>query len=231
MKTESATGLWALDLFCGAGGTAKGFQRAGFKVLGVDFKKQPRYCGEKFIQADALLFLANAIESGFVNEFAFIHTSPPCQGYSNSKNNGCHKDAPLLIPQTRELLIESQKPYLIENVEGAPLYDAPLFGTYCIRLCGASLGLGTNEFDLARHRLFESNIELSGLPCVHRRGQTIGVYGNGTNKYHRTKFGRCVRESEKREAMGIDWMSRKELTQAIPPAYAEFIAKQFRAIL
>ena len=102
---------------------------------------------------------------------------------------------------------------------------------FVVTLCGANFGLRSGDFDLARHRLFESNLPIKANKCSHRKGQTIGVYGNGTNKFHREKFGRCIRESEKREAMAIDWMSRKELTQAIPPAYTEFIGKQLMDML
>ena len=215
-----------LDLFCGGGGCTKGYQMAGFWVRGVDLKPQPRYVGEEFVQADALEYLAGLIQSGEIAEFDAIHASPPCQGYSISRNNGCHKDAPRMIDDTRNLLARSRLPFVIENVENAPLLDMPMFGIYVINLCGASFGLKTGQFDLARHRLFESNVVLSALPCTHQRGQTIGVYGNGTNAWHRRKFGRCVTVNEMREAMGIDWMARKELSQAIPPAYTKFIGEQ-----
>lgn len=139
-----------------------------------------------------------------------------------------------MIDDTRNLLAHSRLPFVIENVENAPLLDMPMLGVYVINLCGASFGLRTGEFDLARHRLFESNIPLDGLPCIHRRGQTIGVYGNGTNSWHRKKFGRCVTVDEMRQAMGINWMVRKELSQAIPPAYTKFIgerlARHIRAV-
>ena len=202
-----------LDMFCGAGGCSVGYARAGFEVVGVDNRPMPRYPFE-FHQADALEFLAK-----HGREFDVIHASPPCQAYSRSKNNGCHKSAPKLIPQTRELLEASCRPYIIENVPGAPLFCP-------VELCGASFGLKSGPFDLARHRLFELSFFILVPPCVHKRGSTIGVYGNGTNSYHRKKFGRCIKEQEKREAMEIDWMTRRELTQAIPPAYTEFIGKQ-----
>lgn len=203
-----------LDMFCGAGGCTKGYQRAGFYVVGVDNQPMPRYCGDEFVQADALEFVA---EHG--HEYDVIHASPPCQGYSRSRNNGQAKPSPMLIPETRAALERSGATWVIENVEGAPL-------RFAVILCGASFGLGAAGFDLPRHRLFESNIVLLTPPCVHRRGKTIGVYGNGTNQYHRAKLGRCLKETEKREAMGIDWMTRKELSQAIPPAYTEYIGRQ-----
>lgn len=203
-----------LDLFCGAGGCSMGYHRAGFEVVGVDVNPQKNYPFD-FIQADALVFVGGLD----FWDFDAIHASPPCQAYSRSRNNGCHRDAPALIPQVRKMLIESRLPYVIENVVGAPL-ECP------VEICGAIFGLKTGKFDLARHRLFETSFAMLAPACSHHRGRTIGVYGSGTNSYHRAKFGRCVKESEKREAMGIDWMTRKELTQAIPPAYTEYIGRQ-----
>lgn len=102
---------------------------------------------------------------------------------------------------------------------GAPLPSA-------IELCGASFGLGASGLDLNRHRRFESSFAMLAPPCQHRRGHTIGVYGNGTNKWHRTKLGRNLTTQEQRDAMGIDWMNRAELAQAVPPAYTEWIGAQ-----
>lgn len=207
-----------LDLFCKAGGAGMGYHRAGFEVVGVDIEPQPRYPFE-FHQADALEYLA-----AHWHEFDAIHASPPCQGYSISRNNGCHKDAPRMIETVRDAILKTGKPYIIENVVGAPLIDPTL-------ICGASFGLGVSGFDLNRHRIFETSFSMLAMKCQHRRGFTIGVYGNGTNACHRKKFGRCVTTQEMREAMGIDWMTRKELTQAIPPAYTEWIGGYLQAAL
>lgn len=191
-----------------------GYYRAGFTdITGVDHKPMPRY-PFRFVQADALEYLA---EHGY--EYDVIHASPPCQAYSISRNNGCHKDAPKLIEPLRELLRSTNKIYIIENVYGAPLENP-------IQICGASFGLGVSGFDLNRHRYFETSIPMLSMPCQHKRGRTIGVYGNGTNSYHHKKFGRCVTIAEMRAAMGIDWMTRKELTQAVPPAYTEYIGRR-----
>lgn len=201
----------ALDLFCCAGGVSMGLHRAGFDVTGIDILPQPNY-PFTFIQADALNPPVD------LKDFDFIWASPPCQAYSIARNNGCHQDAPRLIEETRTMLEASGKPYVIENVPGAPL-------RFAFQLCGASFGLGASGFDLNRHRHFESNIAILAPPCQHRPGKTMGVYGHGTNSWHRTKFGRNIRVAEMREAMGIDWMTRGELSQAIPPAYSEFIAR------
>lgn len=208
-----------LDLFCGAGGCTKGYQRAGFYVRGVDHKRQPRYCGEEFIQADALEYLSILINSREIEDFDAIHASPPCQFATRLRNAKNVKPCLDLVTPSRPLLKSSGLPWVMENVDGAPLI-------YPAELCGASFGLRSGQFDLARHRFFEGSILLLTNPCSHKRGFTIGVYGNGTNKWHREKFGRCIRIAEMREAMGIDWMVRKELSQAIPPAYTYFIGQQ-----
>lgn len=202
-----------LDTFCGAGGAGYGYHLAGFEIVGVDIKPQPHY-PFKFYQNDALEFIA-----AHGHEFDVIHASPPCQAYSISSNNGCHKDAPKLVHPTRQALQETEKIYIIENVPGAPL-------NHYIEICGASFGLGVSGFDLNRHRIFESNLLLLAMPCQHKRGKTIGVYGNGTNSWHRQKFGRCITVAEMREAMGIDWMTRSELSQAIPPVYTKWLGEQ-----
>ncbi len=186
-----------------------GLHRAGFEVVGVDIEHQKHYPFE-FHQGDALTYPLDG--------FDCYWASPPCQAYSRSRNNGSCKNAPDLIPETRRLLCQTGKPYIIENVEGAPLITPA-------RLCGASFGLGVSGFDLNRHRLFESNFPILTSPCQHKRGFTIGVYGHGTNSYHCNKFGRCVKTDEMRIAMGIGWMNDRELTQAIPPAYSEFLGK------
>jgi DNA (cytosine-5)-methyltransferase 1 len=190
-----------------------GYHMAGFEVIGIDIRPQPRYPFQ-FVQADALRppFRMDA--------FDLIHASPPCQAYSMSRNNGCHRGAPDLIAAVRTMLLACGVPYVIENVLGAPL-------EFPVMLCGASFGLRTGALQLSRHRYFETSFPLLSPPCQHRPGHTIGVYGSGTNRFHRAKLGRCVTIAELREAMGINWMVRKELNQAIPPPYTEFIGREF----
>jgi DNA (cytosine-5)-methyltransferase 1 len=205
--------LKLLDLFCGAGGAGMGYHRAGFEVIGVDVKPMPRYPFE-FHQADALEYLQEHYQ-----EFDVIHASPPCQAYSISRNNGSNPDAPKLIEPVRKALKATGKIYIIENVYGAPLENP-------VQVCGASFGLGVAGFDLNRHRYFESTIAILSMSCQHKRGKTIGVYGNGVNSWHRKKFGYNPSTAQMRIAMDIDWMVRKELSQAIPPAYTEWIGAQ-----
>lgn len=196
----------ALDLFCGAGGVTRGLQRAGFHVTGVDVRPQPRYCGDAFIEASAL----DVPLSGF----DFVWASPPCQLYSMySRNLGTSKNHPDLIPAVRARLERLSCPTVIENVAGAPLANAQM-------LCGSMFGLA-----VVRHRFFEASFWLGLIPDCQHTGAAIPVFGHGTPQWHRKKFGRNISIEEKREAMGIDWMNRDELSQAIPPAYSEWIGR------
>ncbi len=204
-----------LDLFCGAGGASMGYHRAGFDVTGVDLHTMQNY-PFTFIQGDALDFLA---EHG--HEFDVIAASPPCQAHTAMKTMNTARPHHDFIPETRRLLIASGKPYVIENVVGAPLIN-PLM------LCGSSFGLRVR-----RHRLFESNVLLLGVPCQHawqdndkvfdiyehgkwRSSGIVGCYGTGGWK------GNAHWDT----AMGIDWMTKKQIVQSIPPAYTEFIGRQ-----
>jgi DNA (cytosine-5)-methyltransferase 1 len=191
-----------------------GLHRAGFDVIGVDIKPQPRY-PFRFEQFDAL----NSNPMGF----DLVWASPPCQRYcAFSKNLGTSGKHPDLIPRIRELLGDcATKLWVIENVVGAPLINP-------ITLCGTMFGM-----PLLRHRLFESNfpIDLPQKKCAHT-GDEIPVYGNGTSVWHlKKRGGKGVTVKEQREAMGIDWMVRDELTQAIPPAYSEFIGRAALEVL
>lgn len=207
-----------LDLFSGAGGAAMGYHRAGFdEIVGVDNRLQPRYPFE-FVQADALEYVA---EHG--HEFDAIHASPECKGYSQLATMHRDRSYALLIEATRASLAALGRPYAIENVETAPMVRQPcLDGRWGVFLCGSMFGLGarTNEY-LRRHRLFETSCPIPQLNCRHGARQAIGVYGHGGHSgKHRMAY-----KAEAAECMGIDWMTRDELTQAIPPAYTEFIGR------
>jgi DNA (cytosine-5)-methyltransferase 1 len=214
-----------LDLFCGAGGASKGYHDAGFEVIGVDIKPQPHY-PFTFIQADALEFLRPYVTAeGMRRYFGAIHASPPCQRYSDLayRNGNAHKH-PDLIGPVRKLLEQIDQPYVIENVEGAPLIDP-------FMVCGTQRGLGVGEYRLRRHRLFESNV-LSGLgwpgcACATDPRPVIDISGGGPSHAPRLDGagGRTYKGTadEAREAMGIPWMTKAELNEAIPPAYTRFI--------
>lgn len=218
-----------VDLFSGAGGCAMGYHRAGFDVFGIDAKAQPNYPFD-FLRQDALEILATWKRFTTYNlkgrPVAAIHASPPCQSYLNlgSVNLALgrryeHQD---LIAATRELLVETGVPYVIENVPDAkPHLIEP------VRVCGTAFGR-----PLRRHRLFESTVPLGGLACnhqaftekkywtswrpggEHRLSTVVQVYGNGSG---RDEWG---------PAMGIDWMTNAEMAEAVPPDYTEFIGKQ-----
>jgi DNA (cytosine-5)-methyltransferase 1 len=215
-----------LDLFCGAGGAAMGYHRAGFDVVGVDIAPQKRY-PFTFVQADALEYCA-----AHGHEFDVIHASPPCQVHSRLK--ALHAQSEYfdkhldLVPQTRELLQSLGKPYVIENVMGAPLINPTI-------LCGTMFDLGCVCKDgqyrqLWRHRQFEMSFFCLTPTCQHR-GEPIGVYGNGGAQAKTVWNGGPNRgymgaKQERIDAMRIDWMNNAELSQAIPPAYTEYIGRQ-----
>jgi len=210
-----------LDLFCGAGGCSAGYARAGFDVVGVDLHKQRRYPFE-FHHADALTYPLDG--------FDVVHASPPCQAYSVTRNAHSKSDHPDLLPATLARLREWGGVWVVENVPGAPIPSA-------LTLCGSMFGLTATDTDglpvwLRRHRLFESNILLYPPGhCAHPTDMLCaGVYGNGspTHQAARARAGGYTPPSEavRRQLMGIDWMTRKELTQAIPPVFTEYIGEQ-----
>jgi DNA (cytosine-5)-methyltransferase 1 len=208
-----------LDLFCGAGGAAVGYARAGFDVVGVDIKPQPNYPFE-FVQDDALDYFEKYTRGRW---WAAVHASPPCQRFSDlAKRNGNGHTWPDLIAPTRALLRRCGLPYVIENVEGAPLLDP-------VVLCGTQFpGLR-----VIRHRLFETSFPALAPP----HGRHPLVFTHDKRKAHYGKLdqdtsfvqvtgGGNATVANKRAAMGIDWMSGGELNEAIPPAYTEYIGAQ-----
>ena len=208
-----------LDLFCGGGGAGMGYHQAGFEVTGVDLKPQTHY-PLQFIQCDVL-----SLPPSFLRFFDLIHASPPCQAHTSMRtlhNARPHLD---LIPQTRALLQASGVPYVIENVVGAPLIDP-------FMLCGTMFGLGAGGAELHRHRIFESSFPVERLECRHTGAPVIGIYG-GHVRNRKRRAGSHARgvadftPDQGREAMGIDWMTLSDLSQAIPPAYTRYIAYQF----
>lgn len=197
-----------LDLFCGAGGAAVGYHRAGFEVVGVDIEPQSNYPFE-FFQADALDWIDGA-------GFDAIHASPPCQGYT-TMNNRHGSGSPRLITDVKAALRRTGLPYVLENVPGARAHlDHPLL------LCGRALGLG-----VGRHRLFECSFATMGQEC-RCDGNEVPVYGklDGRRLWTRTD-GSELRAAktlgQASEAMGIDWMTWDELRESIPPAMTEHL--------
>jgi DNA (cytosine-5)-methyltransferase 1 len=201
-----------LDLFCCQGGASEGYRRAGFEVVGVDNVPQPKFPFE-FHQADALAFVA---EHG--HEFDVIHASPPCQAYSQTKKfpgAGGADVFPALVPETRAALEATGRPWVLENVVGAPMPHAVL-------LCGRAYGLASG-----RHRLFESSVFLmsSGCCCGADRGMPIA--GHGVPSWYRRKHGRSPALPERKAAIGApEWMDREGLRESIPPAFTQHVGEQ-----
>ncbi len=197
-----------LDLFCGAGGATRGLQLAGFHVTGVDIKPQPRYCGDWFMQTDAL--------SVCLSGYDFIWASPPCQRHSrmSSCRTGLRETYPDLIAASRARLIANGKPFVIENVEGAPLINP-------VTLCGGMFYLETY-----RHRLFECHGFDVWWPPHVRHAVPTSKAGHWKPGTFVSVAGHCSPIQKCRDAMGIHWMNRDELAEAIPPAYSEFIGEQ-----
>jgi DNA (cytosine-5)-methyltransferase 1 len=202
-----------LDLFCGAGGCSVGYHRAGFDVVGVDLAPQPNY-PFAFHQADAMTFPLDG--------FDVVHASPPCQHFTRYRNNVkdiTDRYGDLLEP-IREHLVASGLPYVIENVEGAPLLEP-------VTLCGSMFDL-----DVRRHRLFETNWPLGDhpWPCRHRIwGRRFkGSTGRKPNSRFTIEVGAWNEKlADQKAAMGVDWkLTLRELSEAIPPAYTEWIGEQ-----
>jgi len=203
-----------LDLFCGAGGAAVGYHRAGFEVVGVDINPQPRYPFE-FLQADAMEVL-DVARNGWchpwkdhwglcVDTFDAIHASPPCQGYANvTRWRGNHDNHAKLIEPARELLNATGLPWVMENVRTKALKP-------CVVLCGSMFGL-----PIRRHRGFETNWMGHQLASACRHRSTdLAFEHKGERAYA--------------DAMGCDWMTNREGRQAIPPAYCEYVGHALMA--
>lgn len=203
-----------LDLFCGAGGCAKGYQRAGFYVVGVDTKHQPNYCGDEFHQADALEYLRAEVIATRGLGVEAVHASPPCPHYSLvSGFQGVRDNHPDMYAPVKRELQASGLPYVIENVPGSPLRRD-------LVLCGEMFGLRVH-----RHRVFE----LGGFFAFQPQHQRHVLRGAATNCERgpgvaRWITGNYADHRDASDAMGIDWMARgPELANAIPPAYTEYV--------
>lgn len=216
---------WVLDLFCCAGGAARGYQR-------VDIVDRPNYCGDAFIKADALVYLRRLIGLGMIKRFKLAHASPPCQEGNpltrgTNRSMGWGREHVQLVPETRQSLDWSGLPYVIEQPTGSGVIRRDLM------LCMDMFPVGDPPW-VQRHREFE----LSGFDVeqpkhakhrgyvrgmrhgVVREGPYVAAYGSGGGK---------ATVPEMQQALGIDWTDvREELTEAIPPAYTEYIGRAFR---
>lgn len=228
-----------LDLYCCQGGAGMGYHRSGFNVFAVDLDPQPRN-PFPFHQGDALgvlrtLLAGDAVDfrrpdGGVVSlrlaDFDAVHASPPCQSFLNlGKVNialGRDYEYPNLIAATRDLIIETGLPYVIENVE-----DAKRELINPVRICGTGL-----DRPIRRHRLFESDVEMLGIPCAHSRF-TEPKYWTGWRPKGEKRlstvvqvYGNAGGQHEWPEAMGIDWMDRHGFVEAVPPSYTAWIGEQ-----
>lgn len=245
MNTPRMSRPKLLDLFCGAGGAAMGYHRAGFDPVGVDHIGQPRY-PFAFVREDAIGAMNRLLLGGpgatlidrdgrhwAMEDFRAIHASPPCQRYTSMQflNPGRRQTHPDLVGPCRELLEATGLPWVMENVPGAPMPGAAL-------VCGSAFGM-----DVRRHRLFLGSFLILGTVCRHAAQK--GQFPRGTGKalhYGRKPYSNVVSvwggsgggkgpKSLWQRAMGIDWMTRHELAQAIPPAYTEYVGRQLGTLL
>jgi DNA (cytosine-5)-methyltransferase 1 len=202
-----------LDLFCGAGGAAMGYHRAGFDVTGVDNRPQPRY-PFTFHRGDAMTWPLDGFDA--------VHASPPCQDHSDLRSRAGIHGTGWMLSATLDRLAASGIPWVVENVPGAPMPGALL-------LCGAAFGLGVDGYALRRHRLFLSDVWLMGPGCACGDSPVLGVYGTGGGG----RMTRGVKADIRQARLLIDcpWMTTAELSQAIPPAYTEHVGLQMLAAL
>lgn len=233
-----------LDLYCCAGGAGMGYHRAGFDVYGVDLDPQPNYpfafrqdsaltVLEDLLAGEKLAFVHpdGTVEELGLTDFALVHASPPCQAFSATKALHTNTHPDLIVP-TRVLLRATGLPFIMENVVGAPLED-PLL------LCGTEFRLRARDVDgvelkLVRHRLFETNLPLKRRgKCDHDRSVlTASVYGagGGWTPEHRDsakrRGGYVPHTDVCRQLLGVDWTSKHELSQVVPPAFTEHLGAQ-----
>lgn len=240
-----------LDLYCCEGGAARGYMDAGFTVYGRDMlpKFAKRYPGDGFFPGDAIqtlddLIVGKAIafdtDDGRImltlDDFDAIHASPPCQLYSIT-NAARREEYPDLVGRTRERLQETSKPWVIENVVGAPLEDATTLCWTMFNDPGSVRDEDDDPLQMFRHRLFESNFPLAPpCGCRHVTGmQVAGSYGGARRDKWEAKHVRRggyvpAREVQQR-LLGIDWMTLHGMHQSIPPCYARHVGEAIKTHL
>ena len=203
LPARPPNGLTVLDLCSGAGGLSMGYYLAGYDVVGVDLHPMPNY-PFTFHQADALDYLDRITRTGEIEKYGVVHASWPCQHFANVTNwRGSQTDHEDLLTPGRELMQAAGRPWVIENVPEAPLRPDYL-------LCGSQFGLRVR-----RHRSFETSWGGGGdllPPCWHHKG-LLPFMHKGERAYA--------------DAMGCTWMTKHEARQAVPPAYSEWIGRQY----
>jgi len=218
--------LRLLDLYCCEGGAAVGYANAGYEVVGVDITITGARYPYEFHQGDAVEYLK---EHG--HEFDVIHASPPCQRYSHATAARSKAGYPDLIARTRDALEASGKPWVMENVVGAPLRDPMTLCWSMFREPGSVLDQDGTPLQMRRHRLFESNVAMfAPAQCSHAKDvQVAGSYGGARRDKAEAKYirkgGYTPHKSVQEQLLGIDWMTQRGLHQAIPPMYSEHVGK------
>lgn len=243
-----------LDLFCCEGGASEGYDRAGFHVIGIDLFKhtddkgrrrgfsQKRYpfpslasdalgALRRLLSGEPLTFNAPHPVLGrdiFLDEIDAIHASPPCQEYSITRN-GHSVEHPALIEPVRDLLIATGKPYVIENVVGAPLIDPVTLCWGMFNDDGSVIDDDGTPLRMERHRLFESNVS---IPQPSHRAhdtsvQVAGSYGGARNDKHAARHerhgGYVPSKAVQQRLLGIDWMTVGGMYQSLPPVYTSHV--------
>jgi DNA (cytosine-5)-methyltransferase 1 len=216
-----------LDLFSGGGGAAEGYRRAGFRVIGVDIEDHSRAFARIGCEFHRMTWEMGLAMFGHLADA--VHASPPCQRYSRASScrPGLAGRYPDLIAPVRTALQATGKPYVIENVEGAPLIGP-------VMLCGSMFGLraefpGHGTVGLQRHRLFESSVLLTAPGCCRHELPALRVFGHGRPGNSDLTGPGYAQAS--RDVMGIWWMTRDQLDEAVPPAYAEHAGRQLMGAL
>ncbi|MDE2439219.1 MAG: DNA cytosine methyltransferase [Patescibacteria group bacterium] len=204
-----------LDLYCGGGGASFGYELAGFEVTGVDINQQPNYVGE-FVCDDAITFLLE-----FGHEFDAIHASPPCQQYSKSTSDHRTRGItyPDLVAPTREALISVGKPYVIENVPGAPLEEP-------ILLCGTMFSIPTY-----RHRIFECSFPISAPHHPIHVAKTNKIGKRPKADEFIEYIGHFPGKDIVAKFTGLSWLTTQQLAQSIPPQYTRYIGRRILELL
>lgn len=206
-----------IDLFCGGGGAAMGMHQAlaekGIKheIHGYDIKDMPDY-PFNFYKYDVM-------DLSFDNVACdFIWASPPCHKWVDGVKN--KDDRPDYITPTRTLLKKSNIPYCIENVDNAPLKTTLI-------LVGEIFGLR-----VWRRRIFETSFVVIQPKIPDKKGTSFHPFRDNRNAYYYTVVnGMKTKGIDTKEnwevAMGINWMTLYDLTQAVPPAYSKYIMQQY----
>lgn len=216
--------------------------QAGATVIGVDHKPQSHFPGVNLIECDVTDPCKRSQLMREARLCDFIWASPPCQFGSVMRHAPNAKQHKNLIPWTRDFIAEARKPYVIENVEGARKH---LYNPVC--LCGSMFGLGVwlqlkdraIYAQLERHRYFETSWPYEPPGACQHSEATIGVYGSHARIRAASIAGgrgtswpfRTPQNEAAACALGAvgEGLTLAEMSQGVPPAYAEHILNSWKA--